>query len=245
MRMGPSAHAAAPTGSTFTSHAVGRGSVGRGVRRRAVLAHAGAPTQGPRSRRPSRRSLPSAAGAARDPGHHAGPAAILRSRGALPGLGVISGWSARTRPTAGGRPAPFADVGTPRQLRLLRRDVRRDLGALNRLSRGDGASPAEAAATLAEVYSAAILAALGPAGRRAFAERVAGRTSGSAHQGARVRRRLRVEPRALAQVVYRHLRARAVGPLHRPLAADLDGHARPRGRPLAFRPRDRTRSPTQ
>jgi hypothetical protein len=133
------------------------------------------------------------------------PAAILRSSGALPGLGAIKrlvGQGQTKTPEAG--TTPFADVGTPRRLRLVRRDVRRDLGALNRLSKGDGASPAEAADTLAEVYSAPILTALGPGGRRAFAERVAGRTQVAQHinvlgfDGIFVSNR-----RALAQVVYR------------------------------------------
>jgi hypothetical protein len=133
------------------------------------------------------------------------PGELLRSAGALPGLGAIKRLVGR-----GGGPetpmAPFADGGTPRQLRLVRRDVRRNLAALNRLSDSDGASPQQAAGTLAEVYSAPILRALGPDGRRAFAERVAGRTQ--------VPERVKVlgfegifvsQRRALARVVYRIL----------------------------------------
>src|SRR4051794_37361749 len=100
------------------------------------------------------------------------PATILRSSGALPGLGMI-----RRLVRHGDAPpepgtVPFADIGTPRQLRQVRRDVRRDLAALNRLSDGRGTSPQAAARTLAGVYSAPILTALGLDGRRAFAGRV-------------------------------------------------------------------------
>jgi hypothetical protein len=131
------------------------------------------------------------------------PAAILRQRGALPGLGAI-------RRLAGGRsaepppPAPFADVGSRRELRKVRADVRRDIRTLNRLSARGGASTAEAERALAEVYSAPVLAALGADGRRAFAERLAGHTQ--------IAQRIKVLDfegvfvsgrRALAQVVYR------------------------------------------
>jgi hypothetical protein len=133
------------------------------------------------------------------------PASLLRSAGALPGLGAIKRLvghgSAPVTPMA-----PFADSGTPRQLRLVRRDVKRNLAALNRLSDSDGASPQQAAGTLAEVYSAPILRELGPDGRRAFAERVVGRSQ--------VPERVKVlgfegvfvsQRRALARVVYRIL----------------------------------------
>lgn len=131
------------------------------------------------------------------------PAAILRSSGALPGLGVIKRLVGHADKPAEAGTTPFADIGTPRQLRLVRHDVRRDLAALNHLSKGDGASPAEAADTLDEVYSAPILDALGPSGRRAFAARVAGRTEIAQHvkvlgfEGIFVSGR-----RALARVVY-------------------------------------------
>jgi hypothetical protein len=132
------------------------------------------------------------------------PSAILRSSGALPGLGVIKRLVGQGDKTQDAGTTPFADVGTPRQLRLVRHDVKRDIAALNHLSKGDGASPAEAADTLAEVYSAPILDALGPSGRRAFAARVAGRTEVAQHvkvlgfEGIFVSGR-----RALARVVYR------------------------------------------
>src|SRR3954469_15808752 len=63
------------------------------------------------------------------------PASILRQRGALPGLGVISrlahhGGDAK----APEQPAPFADVGSPEELAGVRADIRRDLAVLNRLS---------------------------------------------------------------------------------------------------------------
>ena len=100
---------------------------------------------------------------------------------------------------------PFADVGSRAELRAVRGDIRRDFAALNRLSsmRG-GASPSQVSATLAEVYSAPVLAALGADGLRAFAERYAGRTQ--------VAQKVKVLDfdgvfvsgrRALAQVVYR------------------------------------------
>jgi hypothetical protein len=129
---------------------------------------------------------------------------ILRSSGALPGLGIIKKLTGHgdKAPTAGA--VPFADIGTPRQIRTVQADVRRDLAALNRLSDDDGASPATAARTLRDVYSSPVLVALGAGGRRAFAERVAGRTQ--------IAQRIRVlgfdgifvsHRRALAQVVYR------------------------------------------
>ena len=136
------------------------------------------------------------------------PAQILRQRGALPGLGSISRIAGTLSGEHQDTPAPmrpFADVGTRAELRKVRGDIRRDFDALNRLSsmRG-GASPAEVSATLAEVYSAPVLAALGADGLRAFAERYAGRT-----EVAQTVRVLDFEGvfvsgrRALAQVVYR------------------------------------------
>ena len=134
------------------------------------------------------------------------PAEILGQRGALPGLGSIrkltgklSGGDAADTPAA----RPFADVGKRRELRKLRGDIRRDFTALNRLSSKGGASPEQVQATLAEVYSAPVLASLGADGRRDFAERYAGRTrvaqriKGLDFQGLFVSGR-----RALAQVVY-------------------------------------------
>jgi hypothetical protein len=130
------------------------------------------------------------------------PAAILRSRGALPGLGVIRRLTrGQSQIDAPEQPAPFADVGTAAELRAVRADIRRDLAVLNRLSGGDVAAAERA---LADVYSAPVLRTLGPAGRRAFAERVAGRTQVAQHikvldfQGIFVS-----GSRALAQVVYR------------------------------------------
>ncbi len=132
------------------------------------------------------------------------PAKLLRERGALPGLGAIrrlTGGSAEPEAPAS---RPFADVGSRRELRAVRGDIRRDLAALNRLSANGGASPAEVEQTLAQVYSAPVLAALGADGRRAFAERFAGRTQAAQRikvldfQGVFVSGR-----NALAQVVYR------------------------------------------
>jgi len=134
------------------------------------------------------------------------PAALLGSTGALPGLGAIKRLVGHGSKTVQAPMAPFADGGTPRELRLVRRDVKRNLAALNRLSDGNGAAPEEAARTLAEVYSAPILRALGTDGRRAFASRVAGRTQTAERvkvlgfDGIFVSGR-----RALAQVVYRIL----------------------------------------
>jgi hypothetical protein len=137
------------------------------------------------------------------------PAQILRQRGALPGLGSIKrlagslGGSSDSGATSTVR--PFADVGTRAELRAVRGDIRRDFAALNHLSsmRG-GASPSQVSATLSEVYSAPVLAALGADGLRAFAERYAGRTQVAQKvtvldfDGVFVSGR-----RALAQVVYR------------------------------------------
>jgi hypothetical protein len=136
------------------------------------------------------------------------PAQILRQRGALPGLESIrkiahklgGGDDGDAGPTR-----PFADIGTREELRRVRSDIRRDFAALNRLSAIDGgASPAQVQQTLAEVYSAPVLAALGADGRRDFAERYAGRTEVAQKvkvldfEGVFVSGR-----RALAQVVYR------------------------------------------
>ena len=133
------------------------------------------------------------------------PARILRERGALPGLGAIrrlTGGDDSGDDAPGTR--PFADVGSRRELRKVRADIRRDLAALNRLTHKGGGSLASAERTLAEVYSAPVLERLGPDGRRAFAQQLAGRT--------RVAQRIKVVDfegvfvsgsRALAQVVYR------------------------------------------
>jgi hypothetical protein len=101
-------------------------------------------------------------------------ATVLSQRGALPGLGSIKklagSLAGADKPqTVAAR--PFADVGTRSELRAVRGDIRRDFAALNRLSHR--ATPAQISATLAEVYSAPVLAALGTDGRRAFAERYA------------------------------------------------------------------------
>jgi hypothetical protein len=130
---------------------------------------------------------------------------ILRDRGALPGLGAISRrlGGGQTKPPPE-QPAPFADVGSRAELREVRRDIKRDIAALNRLSARGGASPEEAEKTLAQVYSAPVLTALGADGRREFAERLAGHTQAAqrtkvlAFQGVFVSGN-----RALAQVVYR------------------------------------------
>jgi hypothetical protein len=130
------------------------------------------------------------------------PEALLRSSGALPGLGPITG--AGDYVTAGSQAVPFADVGSRRRLRSVRRDIRRDLDALNALSDSGGGSPEAAARTLAEVYSAPVLAALGPTGRRAFAARLAGSAQVIRHVRALGYEGVFVSGRrALAQVVYR------------------------------------------
>jgi hypothetical protein len=133
------------------------------------------------------------------------PAQILRSKGALPGLGAISrltGGDSGADEQPG--PRPFADVGSRRELRKVRGDIRRDLAALNRLTHEGGGSLAAAERTLDQVYSAPVLERLGTDGRRAFASQLLGRT--------RVAQRVKVVDfegvfvsgsRALAQVVYR------------------------------------------
>ncbi len=132
------------------------------------------------------------------------PARILRERGALPGLGAIRRLAGDSDADDAPGTRPFADVGSRRDLRKVRADIRRDLAALNRLTHKGGGSLASAERTLAEVYSAPVLERLGPDGRRAFAQQLAGRT--------RVAQRIRVVDfegvfvsgsRALAQVVYR------------------------------------------
>jgi hypothetical protein len=133
------------------------------------------------------------------------PAQVLRQRGALPGLGAIRRFTSKFSDSE--EPVerrPFADVGSRRELRKVRADIHRDFTALNRLSSKGGASPAKVQATLAQVYSAPVLASLGADGRRDFAELYAGRT--------RVAQKIKVLDfegvfvsgrRALAQIVYR------------------------------------------
>jgi hypothetical protein len=134
------------------------------------------------------------------------PAQVLLQRGALPGLGAIRKLAGASREADDDAPLrPFADVGSPRELRKVRADIRRDFAALNRLSSIEGGASAEQVQeTLTEVYSAPVLEALGPDGRRDFAERYAGRTQVAQKvkvldfEGVFVSGR-----RALAQVVYR------------------------------------------
>jgi hypothetical protein len=129
------------------------------------------------------------------------PAALLRERGALPGLGAIRDLVDGDDPAPAATPRPFADVGTRRELKRVRRDIRRDLALLNRAANRDAVTAERA---LAQVYSASVLARLGPDGRRRFAERVAGHTQAAQRikvldfEGIFVSGR-----RALAQVVYR------------------------------------------
>src|SRR3954447_3890050 len=112
--------------------------------------------------------------------YHPDPAAILASRGALPGLGVIRRLAGHgDEEPATDQVRPFRNVGSRRDVRQVERHIRRDIEALNRLSEMDGATPAEAERTLELVYSAATLQALGPGGRQAFAARVAGTTHAS------------------------------------------------------------------
>jgi hypothetical protein len=134
------------------------------------------------------------------------PAAILASRGALPGLGAIRRLAGHGSGDEAAAPQtrPFGDVGPRGDVRQVERHVRRDIAALNRLGDGGAATPAKVARTLSLVYSAAVLDTLGADGRRAFATRVAGTTKAS--------QRIEVldfdgvfvaGERALAQVVYR------------------------------------------
>jgi hypothetical protein len=133
------------------------------------------------------------------------PAAILSSRGALPGLGVIRRLAGHgDEKPATDQTRPFGNVGSRSDVRQVQRHIRRDIEALNRLSEMDGVTPPQAARTLELVYSAATLRALGPGGRQAFAARVAGTTHAS--------QKIKVldfdgvfvaGDRALAQVVYR------------------------------------------
>ena len=133
------------------------------------------------------------------------PAAILGSRGALPGLGVIRRLAGDGSAESSSQPArPFGNIGSRRDVREVQRHIRRDLAALNRLSKTAGATPEQAQRTLALVYSSATLDALGAEGRRQFAARVAGATHASQQitvldfDGVFV-----AGDRALAQVVYR------------------------------------------
>jgi hypothetical protein len=132
------------------------------------------------------------------------PAAILSSRGALPGLGVIRRLAGHSSETpASDKARPFGNVGSRRDVRQVERHIRRDIEALNRLSEMKSVTPAEAERTLELVYSATTLGSLGADGRQAFAARVAGATHAS--------QKIKVldfdgvfvaGDRALAQVVY-------------------------------------------
>ena len=167
------------------------------------------------------------------------PAALLASRGALPGLGAISrlaGHGAerpardrRRRSPTSGQPRRGARRSAPTSAATSR--------ALNRLSdegRRDDARRAHAV----ELYSAPMLARSAPAaGARSRRASPAGRRPPQRIKVLDFRRRLRLRAPALAQVVYRLSIAGAVRALHRSLAADLDRHAGARGRPLAVRPR--------
>ena len=167
----------------------GRGLGVRGARRRD---RAGCRASSSRCWPPGRTRPRSCASAARSP-------ASARSRRIAGKLGAAA--TTASPPRCARSPTSAA----ARELRKVRSDIRRDFDALNRLSsiRG-GASPAEVSATLAEVYSAPVLAALGADGLRAFAERYAGRTEVAQKvkvldfEGVFVSGR-----RALAQVVYR------------------------------------------
>jgi hypothetical protein len=133
------------------------------------------------------------------------PAAILASPGALPGLGVIRRLAGHGSAAPAVQQArPFGNIGSRRDVREVQRHIHRDIEALNRLSEGDSATPAEAERALALVYSSATLDALGADGRREFAARVAGNTRAS--------QKIKVldfdgvfvaGDRALAQLVYR------------------------------------------
>jgi hypothetical protein len=133
------------------------------------------------------------------------PAAILASRGALPGLGVIRRLAGHgSEKPATDQARPFGNVGSRDDVREVQRHIRRDIAALNRLNERDDVTPVQAERTLELVYSAATLKALGPSGRQAFAARVAGTTRAS--------QKIKVldfdgvfvaGDRALAQVVYR------------------------------------------
>ncbi len=133
------------------------------------------------------------------------PAAILASRGALPGLGVIRRLAGHgSSDPAPEQSRPFGNIGSRRQVREVQRHIRRDIASLNRLSEMESATPAQAQDTLSLVYSSTTLAALGAEGRREFAARVAGTTRAS--------QKIKVldfdgvfvaGDRALAQVVYR------------------------------------------
>ena len=171
------------------------------------------------------------------------PARILREPARSRAWERSAGSAAPARELTRGRSRGRSPTSVARRERKkLRGDIRRDLAALNQLTAKGGASMAAAERTLASVYSAPVLAQLGADGRRAFAERVLGRTH--------VARRIEVVDfagvfvsgkRALAQVRLPALDPLAVGQVRRPLTADLDRQARPRGRALALRARLRSR----
>ena len=166
------------------------------------------------------------------------PASILREQGALPGLGAI-------RRLAGGDSTAErrAAVAAVRRRRLAARAAARSAAtsaATSRRSTGSarkgGVSLAAAERTLAEVYSAPVLERLGAEGRRDFA--AAARRPHPrrpADQGRRLRGRLRLRLARAGPGRLPALDPLALGPLRRPLPADLDRPARPRGRPLALR----------
>ena len=169
------------------------------------------------------------------------PATILRERGRA--AGARRDPPARRRRLDGRAPSrgsrPFADVGS-RGASCARcaATSAATSRALNRLSDKGGVSIAEAERTLAEVYSAPVLERLGARGPARLRRALAGRTQVAQRiKVARLPGRLRLRPARAGPGRLPALDARAVRPLRRPRAADLDRHARPRGRPLALRRR--------
>lgn len=110
----------------------------------------------------------------------------LRERaGVLPG---VFGTGPRSSGAAGGEaagPRPFADVGAPREVARVKRDIRAGLRRVSAVTGRAAPDPARAAAALERVYSGRVLDATAAEARVALPRRLAG-------VGARAPQRVRV-----------------------------------------------------
>jgi hypothetical protein len=134
------------------------------------------------------------------------PGEVIAARGGLPGFSTVRRLVTRDDGgAANSGPRPFADLGPARQVRAVKADVKRNLAALNGVTRRYQPAPAAVVRMLATVYSAAMLERLGEDGRRELAAGVAG-AAAARGQVVRVVQFDGVfvsDRRALAQVMYR------------------------------------------
>lgn len=111
-----------------------------------------------------------------------GPGGLRQRAGLLPG---VFGTGSRSSEEEAQGPRPFADVGPPRQVARVKRDVRAGLRRVSAVTARSSPDPARAADAIARVYSRRVLAATAAEERTALARRLAG-------VGARAPQRVRV-----------------------------------------------------